>query len=346
MDEFRLLSLLSAEQPRRQRVIENVLKGRRTVSTLFWGMRYGILDWLGYEKRLSRQYYDGLFHQLLAEEKLASANQQFVLTAVGQSRLTELAPMHYQPRFLGVGRQFDGHRFKERLLLMIQVVSEFSYGNRRYYPLQVSQDNLQFVRSWFRWFKQNNYTVEAFQSELETYLSHLGDDQLALMLAQRFVGHDTVGETTEQLALQLERPASQIAEIQDDLMLGMIPVIQANEASVLYPILSGLVINPLSESAYQTLTEIKRGLTFDQIIRARRLKESTVREHMLEAAILLPIEDVPYDRLLNEETQASLNKIFESQALDDWDFERAHSKMPALSFFEFRLYQILRSKTN
>ena len=53
-----LLRLCSYHQPRRERVIENVLANRQTVSTLFWAQHYGILTWLGARRRLSRAQYD------------------------------------------------------------------------------------------------------------------------------------------------------------------------------------------------------------------------------------------------------------------------------------------------
>nr|WP_225426262.1 hypothetical protein [Levilactobacillus brevis] len=37
MEPVDLLPLLSESQPRRLRVVENLLRGRRTVSTLYWG---------------------------------------------------------------------------------------------------------------------------------------------------------------------------------------------------------------------------------------------------------------------------------------------------------------------
>ncbi len=58
MDAAQLIIFLSPTAPRRLRVIENILVGKRTVSTLYWGMRYHQLSWLGYEKRLTRKVMD------------------------------------------------------------------------------------------------------------------------------------------------------------------------------------------------------------------------------------------------------------------------------------------------
>ena len=185
MDEFRLLSFLSDQQPRRKRVVENILKGRRTVSTLFWGMRYGILDWLGYEKKLQRDTYDSVFDQLIQEQLVEAVDQQFRLTEFGTARLNQLAKTHYQPQNLAVGQFYDSQLFQERLLLIIQVVSEYSFDNRQYYPQLASQANLQFAREWFRWFKING-TVDLFAKEIQDLLQNLNDDRLALLVAFRF----------------------------------------------------------------------------------------------------------------------------------------------------------------
>lgn len=64
MDPADLLRLLSEQQDRRLRVIENLLRGRRTVSTLYWGLRYDLLPLLNLAKPLDRGALDTPAHQL------------------------------------------------------------------------------------------------------------------------------------------------------------------------------------------------------------------------------------------------------------------------------------------
>jgi len=343
VDEFRLLSLLSDQQPRRKRVVENILKGRRTVSTLFWGMRYGILDWLGYEKKLQRDTYDSVFDQLIQEQLVEAVDQQFRLTEFGTARLNQLAKTHYQPQNLAVGQFYDSQLFQERLLLIIQVVSEYSFDNRQYYPQLASQANLQFAREWFRWFKING-TVDLFAKEIQDLLQNLNDDRLASLVAFRFMGHGTMGLTTQQLAVEYNSDVDQIAAIQTDVMLGFIPRIKENPESLLSPLIAGIDSSRVSASATQTLAEVWQHHSFKQISQQRRLKESTVKEHILEAAILLPIDKIPYDALISQSLRKQLASILSGQEIDEWQFDQLTAKLPDLDFFYFRLYQILRSK--
>ena len=66
----KLLRFFSYHQPRRIRVIENTLRSRRTVATLFWARQYGILEWLGADRTMNRQEYDQLINQLVANKLL------------------------------------------------------------------------------------------------------------------------------------------------------------------------------------------------------------------------------------------------------------------------------------
>ena len=55
-----ILRFFSYHQPRRIRVIENLLTNRLTVSNLFWGQQYGLLQWLGADRQLQRSEYDAV----------------------------------------------------------------------------------------------------------------------------------------------------------------------------------------------------------------------------------------------------------------------------------------------
>ena len=64
MNNF-LLSFFDERQPRRIRVIENTLRNRRTVSTLFWAKQYGILKWTGATRSLERQQVENSIEELV-----------------------------------------------------------------------------------------------------------------------------------------------------------------------------------------------------------------------------------------------------------------------------------------
>ena len=82
--ESYILRFFSYHQPRRIRVIENLLVSRRTVANLFWGQQYGLLNWLGADRQLQRADYDALLRRLVAKKLIVIDDQQQArLTCVG-----------------------------------------------------------------------------------------------------------------------------------------------------------------------------------------------------------------------------------------------------------------------
>ena len=67
-----ILRFFSYHQPRRIRVIESLLTSRLTVSNLFWGQQYGLLQWLGADRQLQRSEYDAVIKSLVADQLLTS----------------------------------------------------------------------------------------------------------------------------------------------------------------------------------------------------------------------------------------------------------------------------------
>ena len=99
MNNF-LLSFFDERQPRRIRVIENTLRNRRTVSTLFWAKQYGILKWTGATRSLERQQVENSIEELVKANLIQrDPAGQVLLTTLGVLRQEELASRQYQPHF-------------------------------------------------------------------------------------------------------------------------------------------------------------------------------------------------------------------------------------------------------
>lgn len=144
-----LLMLLSAKQLRRIRVVENILHNRRTVTTLFWGMRYQILPWLGSDRQLQRNTFDAAINQLVATRLAQIDQSQILLTDAGSQAKAKFEQQHYQPEFQRFYLLADLDKVEQRLLLAGQVLSEYSYHNKNYAPLSFDEDDLQTVKQWF-----------------------------------------------------------------------------------------------------------------------------------------------------------------------------------------------------
>ncbi|ANZ61981.1 hypothetical protein AYR62_05885 [Secundilactobacillus paracollinoides] len=338
MNATQLIQYLSPTSPRRIRVIENLLIGKRSVSTLYWGMRYDLLNWLGYQKHLTREEMETAVADT-ADQGLITVNDlQAALTPAGIAQQTADQSVHYQPQALDIRLSVDIPQFWQRLLLAVQVVSEYSYHNRQYYPLRADYRNQRVVKQWFSAHKADVTTTlpEALTLFLQTQPTTVAD-----LFGQLLMGHDTPGYTLRQLTEAGTMTVAEAQLMETDAICQFAKQLMQAPNHVLRPLLAGLQQSPVSDSALATLNAFQQGQSFDQISQRRRLKPSTVREHLLEAAIFLPVTAIPYDQLLPTEIQ----DVFRTRLtgpIDDWQYETVRDD--AIEFWQFRLYAILRSK--
>ncbi|WP_076461804.1 helix-turn-helix domain-containing protein [Limosilactobacillus caccae] len=333
-----MLRFFSYQQPRRIRVVENVLKSRRTVANLFWAQQYGILPWLGANRRLSRADYDHAIASLVEQELLrVDEEKQALLTEKGVAVLENKRPQLYEPSFYAWFWLANTSRLMERLLLAVQVVSEYSYHQRKYVPLQLPYSEMQAVKQWFR----QNYSptvVKHFYDDLHRFSAAIAseDEKLAVDFVNMLVGHGTAGWTLEQAGQYLQMPLTEVGFLRHDEMLAL----AAYAAKLTGPLqqLLGPLLNtsPLTHSAQLSLGSYQRGFTIGQIAKQRRLKENTVREHLLEAAIMTP-DQLKWEQLLPAQLRDQLSQQYKGAATG-WHYQGPANDNQG--FFEFRLYQI------
>lgn len=341
MNSELLLQLLDGKQPRRIRVIENLFIGRKTVSTLYWGLRYQLLPWLGFDKRLTRQTMDRVVRELTTAGLIDNQDSMVSLTPKGQSYQRVLKETWHQPEAQIHWLTFDGQAGLERLLLAVQTVSELKAQNHGYYPVQVSWASRVAVKNWYRKHRQVNL-AQNLHSELSLFLAQqpsLVADQWAALL----VGHKQTGTTLEQLAKLTNQSTCEMQILTYDITVALMAyALNANnQTPLLATLFDDLKQSQVSTSAKTTLNDFQAGLSLLQIGQRRGLKPSTVNEHLLEAAILLPRDAFPYERLLPGALQHTLKQTL-TGSIDDWRF----NDLAALDieFWQFRLYEILRSK--
>lgn len=91
-----------------------------------------------------------------------------------------------------------------------------------------------------------------------------------------------------------------------------------------------------------TLELYRQGAALEQIAARRRLKLSTVREHLLEVAILCP-EQLDWNQLLPPAKRAALAKQYPDPDVTSWHFN-SDEQDAGKAFFDYRLFQILRGR--
>lgn len=127
--------------------------------------------------------------------------------------------------------------------------------------------------------------------ELFFLLQCLSADVQELIAAQ-FSGASQVGKTLGQLAMQRNvAPMFLSLQFRYGLACSIQRLIQEKDQ---FPLLSRLVVRSekldprLSESAAKTYSLIQRGVDKDEIAKIRRVKVSTVEDHLVEMALRCP----------------------------------------------------------
>lgn len=339
-----ILRFFSYHQPRRVRVIENLLVNRRTVANLFWGQQYGLLQWLGANRSLTRREYDTTIDELVAQGLLVVDDQQQArLTVAGVQRQEEDRDHQYQPHFLDWYWLANTNRLGQRLLLGMQVVSELAYHNVRYAPVTVGYGHLLAVKQWFARANRDQLAATVYRdlTQLTTGLAG-ADPRLATVLTDGLVGHDLPAWTNAQFGQQLGMAPADMLVLSHDLLLGVAAYCQ-HVPGPLHDLLAPLLNEgPLSKSAVQTLNLYQHGHSLTQIAAQRHLKLSTVREHLLEVAILCPAQ-LDWDQLLPARKRAALVKRYPDPDVTTWHFQ-SQADDDGAAFFDYRLFQIYQGR--
>ncbi|WP_047999770.1 helix-turn-helix domain-containing protein [Lactiplantibacillus herbarum] len=337
--------LLFSTTPRRAKGVFNVLRGRRTVSTLFAGLTANCLELLDSWHGVDLETLMAVVATLEADQLLVSTTEgSWQLTLAGQKRQQQLQTTLYQPQAFQAFQTIDVRRFERVSQLALQVISEGAHAEKRYYPVTSDPGVQATVKQWLRSSRQPMTVLgKRLYETLNDFLTTL-DSDLATIFVMGLTGYQLPGRTDQQLAEQFDRQPLEIWMIRKDLMCQWVLWIQQHQTEPLWPLLAPLIqATAISQSAWQTYQTFLQQPDVQVIARQRKLKLSTVREHLLETAILMP--DFPFERLLSSAVVTQLTTIFQEQSdVASWQFQQAQDQLPELDFFWFRLFQIMRCR--
>lgn len=338
MDE--LLRFFSKTQPRRPAVVRQVLSNKRTVSNLFWGLRYRILDWLAVWPQLEKAKFDDSITEMIEKKYLVEINGEgFCLTELGVKSRDVFLKNHYNIKSPYLFCRFKMQLWQDILRLLMQVVSEASYKNNHYYVVASSFQARTSIKIWY----QKYYEHDLGPLLAEQLFLFLGNEkaQDADAFMQLFSGHELVAKTAEQIAVNSGCSTRDIEFLWNDLSARFAEFLSEGASVFKNLVMPIKRTSLLSKSAEETYRLYKNGMPLSKIEAERRLKGSTIAEHLLEAAIFVP--NFNFQRLISVEEARLFKKLFKGD-IDKWRYEELQKNNFKISFAKFRLYQIEQSK--
>lgn len=217
------------------------------------------------------------------------SEQSYCLTDLGIRHLKESLIRRPIPSTLN-GLKFHqiSETYWERLSLTIQVISHLKSRETKYLPIQRKKD----VHLWVKNFLQQTpiNRDELSQKLYDELVLCLGRNQEIdpSVLVMRLTGYKHIGLTPAQAAEKLNMNIDEYYVQFMGLIHFMLESIQIKPKD--FPLLSKFISNEqlslsLTQTARRTYSLLKKGMGVNEIIQIRRLKRSTIEDHIVEIAL-------------------------------------------------------------
>lgn len=328
--------------------IYRLLKGFKAIQTLQDAKLFQVQQFYGVYPNLTQKHYDEKIKQLVKQKLLTvdekSPKQMIRLTDRGDVKLQEYRHLLHFKLLNGMAYYKIDKLFQQRLLLLIQTLLNARMNHFNFIPIIDSRSITEWVRTFYYQTKDNHDNIHLrLYEELIELLGFL-PDQWAGIFVDRITSYQTYGLNTFQLANKYQLATEDIPIIEKAIIHYMLTAINRDKQS--FPILISFMKQqeehmPLTLSAKKTHLLLKQGYSLEEIARLRRLRKSTIEDHIIEIAL----NDVtfPYEIYLSETAIKEIKwAVNETKGYKLRDIkEKLHDD---ISYFQIRLYLAIANK--
>ncbi|MEH7075638.1 helix-turn-helix domain-containing protein [Neobacillus drentensis] len=337
MQQIESIILYCSNQINRERTIYSIyhlLNGKKSSQTIQDAHLFSLKKFFGIYDQLSREDFEEIIQGMLNKSWMKNiGNHRYCLTSHGMT-LLEAGQL---PEYInGWNYNHVTNLFWERLSLLIQVVSNIMFGETKYIPIQKNQE----VHKWIKFFLKNvnipkiEIGSTAYSELLECFKAGSSVDPSLVVF--RLTGFHQIGLTPHQAARQLNLNIH-------DYQIGFTNTLHyllsyIKEDGKQYKILPYLIYD-LMQNDELTLTTRKtqrllnQGYTLDMIANIRKLKLSTIEDHLVELA--LNMEGFSIDSYVDKELQKEILEI--SQRIATKQLKLIREKIMNATYFQIRL---------
>ncbi|WP_227395250.1 helix-turn-helix domain-containing protein [Jeotgalibacillus aurantiacus] len=292
----------------------HLLTGKKTSQTIQDAHLFGLSPLFSIVPNLKRKQYDETIHHLKTQGCL-SVNEasKSLVTDKGKEEVRHYFFQHYFPAHLDGWRYGESGRvFWGRISLLIQTLSNLTQNESRFFP--VIRDR--HIQSWVKDQLINSKTnkkalFDQLYHEWKTLFQSTDYPDDPLLIVQQFSGWNLIGLTHAQQADYLScSPDEVYYRFINVLHFSLAKIVEEKEA---YPMLHHILKDQLKQDQLYTVStaETKRlldnGMDLIGISQKRRLKPSTIEDHILELALLdRTLKKEPF---VSEELYAAIREV-------------------------------------
>ncbi|MCA0980031.1 MULTISPECIES: helix-turn-helix domain-containing protein [Exiguobacterium] len=323
-DGVLLLAIKRLNGERSERSLFHVLNGKRSATTLQDAFFYELEPVFGQFPQTTYSY-ESLLKGF--EKRGWLDRKQFKLTEAGNLLSSPETVKDLFNRLGGERRDYNATTWK-RLSLFVQTFMSREH-ERTFYPVQADRPAEQWVKQLLQIDRDWKVLMQTFHHEIEDALDIIGDPY-ATAVVYRFTGAFETGLTYEQIASLLDVDA-ETARLYFLAGWNELLTVLPKEAK-LRGFTYGLSTERMTYSARESYDLFLKGYSFQQVQSSRRLRTSTIEDHVVEMAMYLDI--FPLDQFVPSDDIVTIEKLRDPES---WALKPIFEKMGNVSYFQIRL---------
>ncbi|MGZ4161618.1 MAG: helix-turn-helix domain-containing protein, partial [Neobacillus sp.] len=226
--------------------------------------------------------------------------------------------------------------FWERLSLLVQVTSNLVFHETQYIPIQKNKEVHFWLKSTLKNFQvpRNEIGNLLFSELMECFEEDKNIDPSFLVF--RLTGYQKIGLTPLQMAQKFKIDFIDYHIEFINVLHFLIGKVEINQGQfrLLPELLKGLTPDDsLTQSSRKTWILMNQGYTIEQIAGKRRLKKSTIEDHIVEFA--LNVDDFSIDEYVDNDMQKEILEI--SRQEETKQLKRIRNYLEVATYFQIRL---------
>lgn len=269
----------------------HLLNGKKSSQTIQDSHLFQVDSFFNTAPQLSREQYESIISKLITNEFICySSNQQIFVSENGNLLVAKLFTTYPFLTRLQGGTYHNSMQFWERLSLLTQVCSNLVNKQTSYIPVQKQKDTQNWIKYLFATSKGDSRDFpQMLLREMQTLLESLEEEIDPTVLVVRLTGFQSIGLTEKQTIDMLGMEENHYRFQFQALIHSVLQSIEENPLA--YPLLAKIAVtdelHQLTVSAKKTYELLIKGKGIEEIGRIRRLKESTIQDHIVEIALFV-----------------------------------------------------------
>lgn len=272
--------------------IYHLLKGKKSSQTIQDGTLFSIAFLFGLFPDISRALLEKKISQL-EEQKLITLNKNhfYILTEDGEIELTNARETY------SFSKSLNGWKYKEkaalfwkRYSLLVQTLSNLQKGRTDYIPVQYEETIQSFVKQLIlKSGTSKTLLIKQLYEESYSILEKASERQAFVFVAQ-LSGYQQAGLTILQLSKKVGLDEMWTRVEFQSILHFILQDLEKSSDSEKYPLLNSLCYGILNRPNLTTTTQkslyfLEKGYSIQEIASIRKLKESTIEDHVVEIAL-------------------------------------------------------------